>query len=249
VEQPSLFTGTIVCAHPDCDKPVRSRGLCIAHYQAQRKTSMPPRSVDGCERPQQSKGYCMTHYTRSLYGQSLDDPITHRPEARTCHADGCDERPDGYSRFCSEHKPPKYPSLIRDDHGHKKCSRCEEWKPEEEFGPGNTAADGLQSQCRACYAEIKRSRAHGIGSRGRQRLLAVQGGVCAICGTDDPGSRWGWAIDHDHSCCDGTDSCGKCVRGVLCVGCNTGLGGFKDDPERMRRAIEYLQRPKLRAMA
>jgi hypothetical protein len=248
VTELTLFTGTIVCAHPGCDKPVRSRGLCIAHYQAQRKTSMPPCSVDGCERPQQSKGYCQTHYGRHLYGKSLDDPITHSPEARTCHADGCDERPDGRSRFCSEHKPPMYPSLVRDEVGHKECRRCGTWKAESEFGPGSSA-DGLNSYCRSCLAEQRRRRKHGIGYKGRDRLLREQGGVCAICGTDDPGTSQGWAIDHDHSCCDGADSCGKCVRGVLCMGCNTGLGNFKDDPERMRRAIEYLRRPKLRAMA
>jgi hypothetical protein len=28
---------------------------------------------------------------------------------------------------------------------------------------------------------------------------------------------------------------------VLCTGCNIGLGGFRDDPERMLKAIEYLR--------
>lgn len=74
-------------------------------------------------------------------------------------------------------------------------------------------------------------------------LLESQGGGCAICGGDNFGdSRLGrFHIDHDHSCCAEVGvSCGKCVRGLLCRGCNTALGNFGDDAERLVRAAEYL---------
>jgi hypothetical protein len=34
-------------------------------------------------------------------------------------------------------------------------------------------------------------------------------------------------IDHDHTCCPGERSCGKCIRGVLCMQCNTNIGAYE----------------------
>ena len=73
--------------------------------------------------------------------------------------------------------------------------------------------------------------------------LAAMLGRCAICGTTEPGTK-GWQVDHDHACCPGVGSCGNCVRGVLCVECNMGIGRFHDDPARLLAAIDYLTRPK-----
>jgi len=70
-------------------------------------------------------------------------------------------------------------------------------------------------------------------------VLALQGGVCAICQGSNPGSgRSGrtWQADHDHAP-------GGLLRGMLCRGCNVGLGHFKDSPDTLRRAISYLENP------
>lgn len=64
-----------------------------------------------------------------------------------------------------------------------------------------------------------------------QELWNKQNGRCAICGTLFLNDR-SYRIDHDHET-------GK-VRGILCASCNTGLGLFKDAPEVLNMASEYL---------
>jgi hypothetical protein len=68
-------------------------------------------------------------------------------------------------------------------------------------------------------------------------MLDSQNGTCAIC-KEPPGYRR-LAIDHDHSCCPGERSCGKCVRSLLCDVCNTRLGVVEIYGDQMR---EYLAR-------
>lgn len=68
-------------------------------------------------------------------------------------------------------------------------------------------------------------------------MAVAQGNLCAVCGTDDPGSRgirMTWVVDHDHAS-------GR-VRGLLCARCNRGLGLLKDDPAVLRAAADYVER-------
>lgn len=52
------------------------------------------------------------------------------------------------------------------------------------------------------------------------------------------------AIDHDHSCCSGNKSCGKCVRGLIHRNCNTIEGLCKSDPEILQNIANYINRAK-----
>lgn len=79
-----------------------------------------------------------------------------------------------------------------------------------------------------------------------EAILMNQNGLCAICKTNEPGGRWNiWNVDHDHKCCPGKKSCGKCVRGLLCQTCNVILGMLEDqnlDPKLYAVSINrYLE--------
>ena len=55
-------------------------------------------------------------------------------------------------------------------------------------------------------------------------LLEVRAYACGMCGeafVEDAVT----CVDHDHACCpDGKRPCGRCIRGLLCLGCNTTPG-------------------------
>lgn len=77
---------------------------------------------------------------------------------------------------------------------------------------------------------------YGITIDDYDRMLREQGDCCKICGSKDPKSSRGlriFSVDHCHKT-------GR-VRGLLCVLCNTSLGGFKDDLAILERAVQYLR--------
>lgn len=147
----------------------------------------------------------------------------------------------------------------------KRCWRCREVKPLDLFSRNSGTPDGCGNMCRVCsnaYAREWRKKHPGRAKardksnnskyrdkRSDHKLrarvgitletyndLASQRKLCAICG-DPPADGARLCVDHDHKNGD--------IRGLLCHGCNKGLGHFKDDPERLRSAIAYLARPPL----
>lgn len=74
------------------------------------------------------------------------------------------------------------------------------------------------------WSRTTRLNRYGLTGAQFDRLVESQGSVCGMCHEPfGPGRRI--CVDHDHACCpDDQRCCGKCVRGVLCLRCNTTLG-------------------------
>lgn len=74
---------------------------------------------------------------------------------------------------------------------------------------------------------------YGITLQQWREMFEAQNSKCLICKTTEPSGR-GWHTDHDHKTGE--------VRGILCNHCNVGLGSFKDNPELLIEASNYLRR-------
>ena len=76
---------------------------------------------------------------------------------------------------------------------------------------------------------------YGITLEEWEKMRDAQDGGCKICRRVlEPDSRGRTLmVDHCHS--------SGAVRGLLCVGCNRGLGFYEDDPARLRAAADYLE--------
>jgi len=81
---------------------------------------------------------------------------------------------------------------------------------------------------------------YGLSDADIQVLLAVQEGRCPGCQRSFS-QTLEWQVDHDHACCLGTESCGSCVRGLLCRACNSAIGLLADSLERLERLGSYIQ--------
>lgn len=146
-----------------------------------------------------------------------------------------------YNRWRTHGDPLNAGRQIMEKREHEKwCSGCKVWLPKDRFGKASRRIDGLEATCRDCKIYAR----YGITREAIEEMLAQQNGGCAICGTREPGGRFGsWHIDHDHACCSQkAQSCGKCVRALLCHRCNVGLGQFQDSSHLLFAAAGYLQR-------
>lgn len=131
-----------------------------------------------------------------------------------------------------------------------KCSLCKELKSTKDFSDSKRARciTGKHSRCKTCECIRAKSTKNINNDRRRQRrfglqigkydaLLDKQNNMCAICNKPEilqcsDGTIQALQADHDHK----TNK----IRGLLCSRCNRGLGHFKDDPNLIKTALDYL---------
>lgn len=76
--------------------------------------------------------------------------------------------------------------------------------------------------------------------------LDRQDGRCWICAQPESAVRGcdrtpnNLAVDHDRKCCPGKNSCGRCVRRLLCQACNVTLGQVYERPEILHSMVAYI---------
>lgn len=157
-------------------------------------------------------------------------------------------------RFISGHNTTRGDTEMRDGERWKKCQKCSIWKSVEiDFYPKNNTPWG-SSPCKKCTEErhaseeyktsrkeydlIRRWERHGQSLDWFKNLYLLQNQSCAICKRQFEMNDL--HVDHDHSCCQGEKSCGKCIRGLLCSGDNLGIGHMNEDVTRLKAAIAYI---------
>lgn len=125
----------------------------------------------------------------------------------------------------------KYPNGYFKD---KECKTCKQI-----FTPTNPCNIYCSSECKGKNSYYKRQ--YGITDADLARMKDEQDNKCYICqsegfliGKNNHSEKL--AVDH----CHGT---GK-VRKLLCHNCNRALGLFKDKPELLRKAADYLEEHK-----
>lgn len=169
--------------------------------------------LDGCDRQHYAKGYCSPHWRRWRYTGN-PGPVAIEGRGRAgCAFDGCLEQHSAKG-WCATH--------------YAQSKRATSMTPiRYHSGPTPTRTLVLKSR-------------YGMTPEEYDKILADQGGVCAICSGTNASGR-ALHVDHRHGCCGPNKACLKCVRALLCSRCNTGIGQFRESPDLLRRAIAYLE--------
>lgn len=181
-------------------------------------------TVGDCTRPVFNKTLviCQLHYRRKYKGQDMNMPIRVQNPDQGCSVDGCD-RKHLAKGLCNTHYQRMKTGASLDMPIRLKGVRTE------------CVISGCERPFRSngmCKTHNSTSWTYSVSSL-QMQVLYDRG--CQICGSTE-----NLRVDHDHSCCPGDSSCGECIRGCLCSGCNMALGAFQDSAPVLQRAIAYL---------
>lgn len=133
------------------------------------------------------------------------------------------------------------------ENGERWCGWHKRFEPSGNFHVGSkicraasTERDSIQ------YAKHGVARRNHVSSDWYKTQLAKQNGHCGLCpATVGSVRNPRFCYDHDHSCCAGRWSCGKCLRGLLCNSCNYRVGQLEEvlrDWDWVMRAMGYMKR-------
>lgn len=148
---------------------------------------------------------------------------------------------DGLHYYCKEctrvsslnayHRGRQDPSEDSDFATREKlCTSCNLIKQNKDFGTNNNRAMTICKECKNLKARARRY------SMSKEQLLELLKSGCQACGSFEE-----LCIDHDHSCCHKGQTCGNCVRGVLCKNCNTLEGILLANKDRIPMVEKYLR--------
>ncbi|MFE9317840.1 endonuclease VII domain-containing protein [Streptomyces albidoflavus] len=201
--------------------------------------------VTGCPNRSRTKkpSLCSAHYERRRRLGDVLAEVPVRGQRQLCSVDGCGRKHYAHG-LCGPHNDrrrrtgsasPNVPFRVRrknlsDDSGRRFCFSCEQWLEVDAFYL-------RQSVCARCrtFSHYRMTAVQW------DALFEAQGGRCASCTSSDPGAQ-GWHTDHDRRCCPTSrNTCGSCVRGILCGNCNMAIGLLSDSPTRLRQAAAYLE--------
>lgn len=121
----------------------------------------------------------------------------------------------------------------------KTCTKCNEVKDVTDFYMNGRWRQGACKVCHSKQSQIKAQKNHlrrkyNLSLDEYQTKLENQKYCCSLCGKTQEEEKSALCVDHDHTT-------GK-VRDLLCRVCNRALGLFKDDPQLLRKAADYLER-------
>lgn len=177
-----------------------------------------------CTRRVFCKGLCQTHYKQMRdrgYMKPVMSQFARKAPGSICQIEGCGRTENGRG-MCNMH-----------------ATRLRKYGHTDSIAPirfkicvisGCALPSRGNSLCSSHYA---RAFHYSLTDIQLNQLLLIT--ECQACGSAD-----GLSIDHDHACCPGVRSCGRCNRGVLCRGCNTALGSLNDSRDRMKALLAYL---------